>query len=306
MKNIEQYYMQQALTIAKRGKYSVSPNPMVGCLIVKNGKIIGEGYHQRAGEAHAEIHALEQAGKLSKGATAYITLEPCCHTGRTPPCTEALIKAGISKVVVATLDPNPKVAGNGVQKLKDANIDVKVGILENKAQELNKIFFHYQKTNKPFVFAKWAMSLDGEIAVNGDDSSKLTSTAANKNTHQLRNICDGILIGKNTLTIDNPRLDSRIKSLEALNPIRFVLFNHIDIVDETWKILDQKVAKTIFVCTNISEVAKETLTKHEIEYWLLPTSKDHICLHSLLNAMGNAGITSLFVEGGMKNPQKLH
>lgn len=300
MKNIEQYYMQQALTIANRGKYSVSPNPMVGCLIVKNGKIIGEGYHQRAGEAHAEIHALKQADNLSKGATAYITLEPCCHIGRTPPCTEALIKAGISKVVVATLDPNSKVTGNGVQKLKDANIDVKVGILEDEAQKLNKIFFHYQKTNKPFVFAKWAMSLDGEIAVNGDDSPKLTSTTANKSTHQLRNLCDGILIGKNTLTIDNPRLDSRFEVSKASHPIRFVLFNRLDVVDESWQILDQKVAKTIFVCTYISGIAKETLTKHEIEYWLLPTSKDHICLHSLLNAMGNAGITSLLVEGGMK------
>ena len=133
MKNIDQYYMQQALTIAERGKYTVSPNPMVGCLIVNNGRIVGEGHHQRVGEAHAEVYALQQAGNLSKGATAYITLEPCCHVGRTPPCTEALIKAGISKVVIATLDPNAKVTGNGVQKLKYANIDVNVGILEIEA-----------------------------------------------------------------------------------------------------------------------------------------------------------------------------
>jgi len=300
MKNIDQYYMQQALTIAKRGKYTVSPNPMVGCLIVNNGKIVGEGHHQRAGEAHAEVYALQQAGKLSKGATAYITLEPCCHIGRTAPCTEAIIKAGISKVVIATLDPNPKVAGNGVQKLKDAGIAIEIGILEKQAQELNKIFFHYQKNSKPFVFAKWAMSLDGEIAVNGDDCHRLTSTDANKSTHQLRNLCDAILVGKNTLLADNPRLDTRLDIPKKLHPIRFVLFSEIDVVDENWQILDQSIAKTIFVCTDISDIAKQTLNKHEIEYWLLPIAKDHICLDSLLNAMGNAGITSLLIEGGMK------
>ena len=292
--------MQQALTIAKRGKYTVSPNPMVGCLIVHNGKIVGEGYHQRAGEAHAEVYALQQVGKLSKGATAYITLEPCCHVGRTAPCTKALIKAGISKVVIATLDPNPKVASNGVQKLKDAGIIVEIGVLENDAQKLNKIFFHYQKTNQPFVFAKWAMSLDGEIAVNGDDCHRLTSSTANNNTHQLRNLCDAILVGKNTLIIDNPRLDTRLDIPKALHPTRFVLFSELDVIDANWQILDQSIAKTIFVCTNISSTAKETLTKHEIEYWLLPIAKDHICLDSLLKAMGNAGITSLLVEGGMK------
>ena len=296
MKNIDQYYMQQALTIAKRGKYTVSPNPMVGCLIVKNGKIVGEGYHQRAGEAHAEVYALQQAGPLSKGAVVYITLEPCCHFGRTPPCTEALIKARVNKVVVATLDPNSKVSGLGIQQLQDAGIDVEVEILEKQAKELNKIFFYYQKTNQPFVFAKWAMSLDGEIAVNDDDCHKLTSSIANKYSHQLRNLCDAILVGKNTLINDNPRLNTRFDIKNASHPIRFMLFNHIDTIDENWQVLDQSIAKTIFVCTDISDTARETLTKHEIEYWLLPT----ICLDALLNAMGNAGITSLLVEGGMK------
>ena len=300
MKNIDQYYIQQALTIAKRGQYTVSPNPMVGCLIVKNGKIVGEGYHQQAGEAHAEVYAVQQAGRLAKDSTLYLTLEPCCHFGRTAPCTDAIIKAQISKVVIATLDPNPKVAGKGVQKLIDAGIVVDIGILESEAQKLNKVFFYYQQTNKPFVFAKWAMSLDGEIAVNGDDSPQITSSTANKHTHQLRNLCDAILVGKNTLTIDNPKLNSRLDMLNILHPIRFVLFNNLHSVDKNWQILDQSMAKTIFVCTEISDIAKNTLTKHEVEYWLLPTTNDNICLHSLLNAMGNAGITSLLVEGGRK------
>ena len=300
MKNIDQYYMQQALAIAKRGKYTVSPNPMVGCLIVNNGKIVGEGHHQRAGEAHAEIYALQQAGKLCKDATAYITLEPCCHFGRTAPCTKALIKAGIRRVVIASLDPNPKITGCGVQQLHNAGIGVEIGILESEAKKINKIFFHYQRSRKPFVFAKWAMSLDGEIAVNGDDCQKLTSTNANENTHKLRNLCDAILVGKNTLITDNPRLDTRLDIPKALHPIRFVLFSDIDVVDGNWRILDQSIAKTIFVCTGISDTAKEIFTKHEIEYWLLPITKNHICLDSLLNAMGNAGITSLLVEGGMR------
>ena len=292
--------MEQALTIAKRGKYTVSPNPMVGCLIVKNGKIVGEGYHQIAGKAHAETYALNQAGDLSKGSTVYISLEPCCHFGRTAPCTEALIKAGVSKVIIATLDPNPKVAGNGVQKLIDADIDVDINILKNEAQELNKIFFHYQKTNQPFIFAKWAMSLDGEITVNGDDSPKLTSSIANKNTHQLRNLCDAILVGKNTLIMDNPKLSTRLEIKKVSQPIRFVLFSYLDTINENWQVLNQSIVKTIFVCTGISAEAKENLIKYNVEYWILPIAKDYICLHSLLNAMGNAGITSILVEGGMK------
>ncbi len=304
MKNIDQYYMQQALTIAKRGKYTVSPNPMVGCLIIKNGRIVGEGYHQRAGKDHAEVYALEQADSLSKGATAYVTLEPCCHFGRTSPCTNALIKAGVNKVIIATLDPNPKVKGKGVKKLIDAGIQVEIGTLENESQKLNKIFFYYQITKKPFVFAKWAMSLDGKIAINGNDCKKLTSPLANKNTHFLRNICDAILIGKSTLIADNPKLDTRLDTTKALHPIRFVLFSHLNKIDETWQVLDQGVAKTIFVCTDISEAAKEILAKYEIEFWLLPVAKDNICLDSLLKAMGDLGITSLLVEGGMQTLKK--
>ncbi|WP_150465558.1 bifunctional diaminohydroxyphosphoribosylaminopyrimidine deaminase/5-amino-6-(5-phosphoribosylamino)uracil reductase RibD [Francisella sp. SYW-2] len=300
MKNIENYYMQQALTLANRGKLSVSPNPMVGCIIVKNGAIISEGWHEAIGEAHAEIHALKKAGDKAKGATAYVTLEPCCHHGKTPPCTDALIKAGIQKVVVATLDPNPLVAGKGIQKLKDAGIEIKVGILQKQAQEQNKIFFHYQKTQKPFVYAKWAMSLDGKIAVNGNDSKKISSNEAFVDTHQLRNICDAILIGKQTLIDDNPGLDVRIQLSKKKHPTRFIISNNLLEIDKRWKVLDQTHAKTIFVCSKISAQVASELDNLGIEYWLLPTFQNQVCLDSLLNKMGQTGITSLLVEGGKK------
>lgn len=172
MKNIDKYYIQQALTLANRGRLTVSPNPIVGCVIVKNGAIVSEGWHTMAGKAHAEIYAIAKACTQARNSTMYVTLEPCCHQGRTGPCTDAIINIGIKKVIIATLDPNPKVAGKGVDKLRNTGIKIEIGLLEKQAQELNKIFFHYQKTKKPFVYAKWAMSLDGKIAVNGNDEKK--------------------------------------------------------------------------------------------------------------------------------------
>lgn len=300
MKNIDRYYMQQALILANRGRLTVSPNPMVGCIIVKNGAIISEGWHSIAGKSHAEIYALNKAGTQAKGSTVYVTLEPCCHQGRTAPCTDALIKAGVKRVIVAILDPNPKVAGNGIKKLKNAGIEVNVGLLEKKAQQLNKIFFHYQKNKTPFVYAKWAMSLDGKIAVNACDSKKISSDEAFINTHQLRNICDAILVGKQTLIEDNPSLNVRISINKLKNPTRFILFSKINEVDNNWKVLDQNIAKTIFVCSEISNKAKTQLNHLGVEYWELSSENNQVCLKSLLEKMGNMGLTSLLIEGGKK------
>ncbi|MED7789002.1 bifunctional diaminohydroxyphosphoribosylaminopyrimidine deaminase/5-amino-6-(5-phosphoribosylamino)uracil reductase RibD [Francisella sp. 19X1-34] len=300
MKNIDIYYMQQALTLANRGRLTVSPNPMVGCIIVKDGAIISEGWHSMAGKSHAEVYALTKAGDQAKDSTVYVTLEPCCHQGRTAPCTDALIKAGVKKVIIATLDPNPRVAGKGIKKLKSAGIEVKVGLLKKQAQQLNKVFFHYQKNKTPFVYAKWAMSLDGKITVNGDDSKKISSDKAFINTHQLRNICDAILVGKQTLIEDNPSLNVRININKLSNPTRFVLFGRIDKIDNNWKILDQNIAKTIFVCNEISDKAKDQLNHLGIEYWALSSNNKQVCLESLLEKMGNMGLTSLLVEGGKK------
>jgi diaminohydroxyphosphoribosylaminopyrimidine deaminase/5-amino-6-(5-phosphoribosylamino)uracil reductase len=271
---------------------------MVGCIIVKDGAIISEGWHAKAGKAHAEIYALEKAGNNAKDSTVYVTLEPCCHTGRTGPCTEALIKAKVKKVIIATLDPNPKVAGKGAQKLIAAGIEVEVGLLEQQSQTLNKIFFHYQKNHRPFVYAKWAMSLDGKITVNGTDSKKISSHESFIHTHQLRNICDAILIGKQTLIDDNPNLNVRINIKKIKHPYRFILFSNIEEIDRNWQVLNQNQGKTIFVCTKISKLAAKDLNSLGIEYWILANNQNQICLNSLLEKMGNMGITSLLVEGG--------
>lgn len=300
MKNIDKYYIQQALTLANRGRLTVSPNPIVGCVIVKNGAIVSEGWHTMAGKAHAEIYAIAKAGTQARNSTMYVTLEPCCHQGRTGPCTDAIINTGIKKVIIATLDPNPKVAGKGVDKLRNAGIKVEIGLLEKQAQELNKIFFHYQKTKKPFVYAKWAMSLDGKIAVNGNDEKKISSHQAFIYTHQLRNICDAILIGKQTLIDDNPTLDVRININKIKHPTRFILSNHFTTINHHWQVLDQSHAKTIFVCSKISAQVATKLNQLGIEYWLLPQSQNQLCLDSLLEKMGNMGMTSLLVEGGNK------
>ncbi|MFC4892802.1 bifunctional diaminohydroxyphosphoribosylaminopyrimidine deaminase/5-amino-6-(5-phosphoribosylamino)uracil reductase RibD [Pseudofrancisella aestuarii] len=300
MKNIDLYYMHQALILAGRGRLTVSPNPMVGCIIVKNGQIVGEGWHQKAGQPHAEIYAIKMAGEKAHGATVYVTLEPCCHTGRTGPCTDALIAAKVKRIVIATLDPNPKVAGKGVFKLTDAGIVVEVGVLAEQAKHLNKIFFHYQQTRKPYVFAKWAMSLDGKISVKFNDCKQISSEKSREYTHQTRNICDAIVIGKNTLLRDNPKLDVRVGVLDILNPIRFIVFSKLNEIDSNWHVLDQKVAKTIFVCTDISSEAEEKLSSLNIDFWLLPAAEDSrkVYLEKFLEKAGLVGISSILVEGG--------
>lgn len=298
MKNIDHYYMQHALEIAKRSRLYVSPNPMVGCIITKNARVVGEGWHKYYGDAHAEINALKQAKDKAKGSIVYVTLEPCCHTGKTGPCTQALINAKVAKVIVATLDPNPLIAGNGIRQLKDAGIDVEVGMLESQAREINKVFFHFHEKKRPFVYAKWAMSLDGRIAVNANDDKKLSSDKTNRLTHELRNTVDAILIGSNTLKQDNPKLDVRINLKHKKNPTRFVLFSNISEIDESWNILDQNTAKTIFVCSQISSEIQNKLNGLGVDVWVFDNSENY--LNHLIEKMANIGITSLLVEGGQK------
>ena len=175
--------MQEALMLARRGRYTALPNPMVGCVIVKNDTIIGRGFHEKPGSAHAEILALAEAGSNAKDASVYVTLEPCCHFGRTPPCVDALISAGIKEVFVACLDPNPLVSGRGAQRLRDAGISVEIGLCGEAAFELNRMFFHYITHQTPYVVAKWAMSLDGKMAVNPGDDRQLSSENSLKDLH---------------------------------------------------------------------------------------------------------------------------
>jgi diaminohydroxyphosphoribosylaminopyrimidine deaminase/5-amino-6-(5-phosphoribosylamino)uracil reductase len=210
--NFDQLYMARALRLAERGRYSTQPNPRVGCVIVKNGEIVGEGFHQTAGEAHAEIIALTQAGPLARGAEVFITLEPCSHHGRTPPCAEALIKARPSRVIIAMKDPNPLVSGQGIEKLQAQGINVRCGVCDAEARQLNRGFIQRMQTGRPFVTLKLATSLDGRVAMQNGESAWITSPAARRDVHRLRLENCAIVTGINTVLTDNPRMTVRLSS----------------------------------------------------------------------------------------------
>lgn len=215
-------FMARALTLARRGLYGTDPNPRVGCVLVREGEIIGEGWHQRAGEPHAEVNALNAAGALAHGATVYVTLEPCCHHGRTPPCTDALLKAGISRLVAAMPDPNPQVAGRGLAILRDAGVTVDCGLLEAEAQALNPGFIQRMTTNRPFIRVKLAMSLDGRTALASGESQWLTGAAARQDVQRLRARSSAILTGIGTVLADDPSLNVRLPEATR-QPLRVIL-----------------------------------------------------------------------------------
>ena len=220
--------MQRALELAAKAKGKTSPNPMVGAVIVKGYRIISEGYHKKAGTPHAEIVALKKAGHKAKGATLFVTLEPCCHTDKkTPPCTKAIIEAGIKKVIVAAKDPNPKVSGKGIRELRKAGIETEIGILRSEAQLLNEVFTKFITKKTPFVVLKIAQSLDGKIATAKGESKWITGKSARKHVHQLRSDLDAVLIGIETLKKDDPSLDCRIRG--GRNPYRIILDSNLSI-----------------------------------------------------------------------------
>lgn len=215
--------MKRALQLAKKGMGKTSPNPMVGAVIVKNNKIIGQGYHHAAGLAHAEALALQQAGKHAQGADLYVTLEPCVHIGRTPPCVDAIIQAGIKHVHIATLDPNLIVFGKGKKMLEKAGIHVVVGELEKEAQQLNEVFITYHTKKRPFIIAKWAMTMDGKIATHTGDAKWISSEKSRKFVHQLRSRVDAVLVGVGTVIKDNPQLTVRLPHYTGKQPLRIIL-----------------------------------------------------------------------------------
>src|SRR5690625_1050476 len=213
--------MNFALTLASMATAQTSPNPPVGAVVVKNGEILGFGAHLKAGEAHAEVHALEMAGAKAKGATIYVTLEPCSHHGSTPPCVDLIIERGITRVVVAVLDPNQKVVGSGIAKLKQAGLNVEVGILQKEAEQVNKAFFHYITTQTPFVTVKTAISLDGKTKTATGESKCITGEEARLDVHRYRHVHDAILVGVNTVIADNPSLTTRLPN-GGKNPVRTI------------------------------------------------------------------------------------
>ena len=292
-------FMQRALDLARRAQGRTSPNPLVGAVIVKDGKVIGEGYHQKAGTPHAEVHALNAAGEDAKGATLYVTLEPCCHWGRTPPCTEAVIHAGIAQVYVAEVDPNPSVAGKGVQRLQNVGIDVHVGVLRQKASDLNEVHRKYIQTGNPFVILKAAMSLDGKIATASGESQWITSEASRQRGHEVRDAVDAILVGRGTVARDNPALTTRLQDREGQDATRIVLDSHGRTRPDARIFNAESEAGVIVAVTpEASTENVNTLEKAGAEVITVPDAHSKVCFKSLMEILGKREITSLLIEGG--------
>lgn len=287
-------YMDLALSLARATIGQTSPNPCVGAILVKNGEIVGMGAHLKAGTEHAEVHAIKSAGEKARNAILYVTLEPCSHYGKTPACTDLIIQSGISKVFIATIDPNPCVAGTGIEKLRAAGIQVDVGLCENEANEMNEPFFHFIKTKTPFVTLKAAMSLDGKIAAKTGDSKWITSKQSRQDVHKLRHEHDAILIGVNTLIKDNPILTARLPQ-GGKNPIRVVLDTCLKIPVDSNIVQDSAAKTLIFTGKNINKQKAEELKK-QVEIISLPS--DHVPVDQVLKILGERNIMSILVEGG--------
>lgn len=289
--------MKQALMIARNSLGRTSPNPLVGAVIVRDGEVVGTGWHRRAGTPHAEINALNQAGDLAKDATIYVTLEPCCHHGQTGPCTEALIKAGIKKVVIAMTDPNPQVAGCGINCLREAGIEVIEGVLTAESAKLNEVFIKWISTKMPFGVLKTAMTIDGKIATCTGHSNWITGSSARLRVHQLRNSYDGILVGIGTVLADNPELTTRLPQ-GGKNPVRIV----VDTMARTplsAKLVCDGLAKTIIAVSSDAPPDRVSALKaHGVEILVIPRNDYGLDLRTLFRLLGSNNITSVLIEGG--------
>lgn len=292
-------FMARALQLAELGRGKTSPNPMVGAVIVRNGRIVGEGYHQKAGTPHAEVNALRDAGEEAHGAVMYVTLEPCCHYGRTPPCTKAIIKAGIKEVVVGTTDPNPLVSGKGIKVLKDAGIRVVVGVLEKEARLQNESFIKYINTKCPFVTLKAAISLDGKVATRTGDSKWITGEEARVLVHRMRAINDAIMVGIGTVLADDPLLTVRLEG-EYKQPLRVIVDSSLSIPERSRIVKTALDVPTVVAAVQgrYSETKRTQLERMGLEIWDLPAINGKVDLWALMKELGKREITSLFLEGG--------
>lgn len=294
-------YMSRALELARRGEGYVSPNPMVGCVIVKDGRVISEGWHEKYGEFHAERNALLRCREDPSGADLYVTLEPCCHFGKTPPCTDIIIEKKIGRVFVGSLDVNPLVAGKGVRILREHGIEVVTGILEEECRKLNEVFYHYMSTKIPFVVMKYAMSLDGKIACATGDSKWVTGEKAREQVHNMRKKYSGILVGITTVETDDPMLNCRTE--KGVDPLRIVCDSRLRISPESKIVQTAKAIPTVIACVHSTmenermQEKIEALQNAGIE--LIPTDGTHgVNLPELMKILGERGIDSVLIEGG--------
>lgn len=291
----DQDYMKLALNIAASALGQTSPNPAVGAVVVKNNEIIGMGAHLKAGEPHAEVHAIRMAQDKAEGATIYVTLEPCSHHGKTPPCADLIIQSGIKRVVIATTDPNPLVAGQGIAKLRPAGINVELGLMKAEADELNKVFFHYMTTGTPYVTLKAAMSLDGKIATRTGDSKWISSEVSRAEVHQQRRRHDAILVGVGTVLADNPSLTVRLEG-GAKQPKRIILDTHLRTPLEATVVTDGLAETMILTGHTIDEAKASQMQEKGVSVIQLPDTPRN--LDQVLTVLAEAGVTSVYVEGG--------
>lgn len=297
--------MKRALELSAKGMGRTSPNPMVGCVIVKEGRIIGEGWHAYCGGLHAERNALKNCTEDPAGAELYVTLEPCCHYGKTPPCTEAILEHRIAKVYVGCTDPNPKVAGKGIQILREHGVLVETGILEEECREANEVFFHYMTKKTPFVAMKYAMTLDGKIAAVTGDSKWVTGEEARKHVHQLRKRYRGIMAGIGTVLADDPMLNCRLE--EGVDPVRIICDSSLRIPLTSQLVKSAGEIPLIVACTGPGEGnSREEEAKWQRENALVQKGvriirtpgRDQVDLTYLMRCLGEEGIDSILLEGG--------
>ena len=303
-------FMQQALKLAARGEGWVSPNPMVGAVVVQDGRVVGQGFHRRAGLPHAEVEALAKAGDAARGADLYVTLEPCNHQGRTPPCTQAILAAGIRRVIIATSDPNPQVTGGGAEFLRSQGLNLELGLLEAEARRLNEAWFHWTATGRPWVLAKAACSLDGKIATAGGESQWLTGEAARAFGHRLRHRVDAIVVGIETALADDPQLTTRLPGRKAKtqnpepgsrgkDPIRIVLDSRLRLPLSARLLHLDSPAPTWVACTGQAPPEKRRALEDQGPQVLeLPEEAGRVSLPALLDLLGSRQVQSLLVEGG--------
>ena len=285
-------YMQRALDLAEQGRGRTSPNPMVGCVIVRDGRIIGEGWHEKAGKPHAEVNAVKAAGGDIRGATVYVTLEPCSHHGRTPPCADLLLDKKPVRVVAAMRDPNPLVAGRGLARLRAAGIEVTTGVLRTAAMRQNEAFIKHITTGMPFVIAKCGMSLDGKLATRTGDSQWITGPDARRLVHTIRNEVDAIMVGSRTVMVDDPSLTVRLESGKIKDPVRVILDSG-EYLDASRRVFNLKTSTPTWVAVPEDrdfDGADDTLH--------IPRAGDGLDMRALMLELGQRGVTSVLIEGG--------
>lgn len=298
----EEQFMKRAIELAKQGAGWTAPNPLVGAVVVKNGRVIGEGYHRKYGELHAERNALAACTEDPAGATLYVTLEPCCHYGKTPPCTEIIIEKKIAKVVIGSRDPNPKVAGKGARILREHGIEVVEDYMREACDALNPVFFHYITTKTPYVVLKFAMTLDGKIATRTGASKWITGEAARNHVHQLRGRYAGILAGIGTVLEDDPMLNCRIDG--AHQPLRIILDSHLRIPMGSRLVRSAKEYPLLVVCNESAREREEGASRIQkleeagAKVWTLPEKNGHPDLNVLMQRLGEEKIDSVLIEGG--------